>query len=90
MPDATLIARIATGDRLAMHALFAPQDARLSFHPALRRRYGECRRPHQRGLFAVWRRAHKFRARRRIDLVAAIARSHSTGRRRDTALDPKN
>ena len=49
MADATLIARMATGDRLAMHALCArSQDARLSLHLAPRRRCGDRRRPRQR------------------------------------------
>jgi len=92
MPDATLIARVATGDRLAMHALFARHKARV--YRFILRLVGEAASADDLTsdvFLAVWRHAHKFRGRAAASTwLLAIARFKALDelrRRRDTAPD---
>src|SRR5215468_6486972 len=92
MPDATLIARIATGDRLAMPALFARHKARV--YRFILRLVGEAAGADDltsEVFLAVWRHAHKFRGRAAASTwLLAIARFKALDelrRRRDTAPD---
>src|SRR5215468_8182830 len=94
MPDATLIARIATGDRLAMHALFARHKDRV--YRFILRLVGEAASADDltsEVFLAVWRHAHKFRGRAAASTwLLAIARFKALGelrRRRNTLLDSK-
>jgi RNA polymerase sigma-70 factor, ECF subfamily len=62
MADATLIARIATGDRLAMHALFARHKTRV--YRFILRLVGDAASADDltsEVFLTVWRHAHKFR-----------------------------
>ena len=92
MPDAMLIARIATGDRLAMHALFARHKTRV-YHFILRL-VGDAASADDltsEVFLAVWRHAHKFRGHAAASTwLLAIARFKALDevrRRRDTAPD---
>jgi RNA polymerase sigma-70 factor (ECF subfamily) len=90
MPDATLIARIATGDRVAMHALFARHKTRV--YRFILRLVGDTASADDltsEVFLAVWRHAHKFRGRAAASTwLLAIARFKALSelrRRRDTA-----
>jgi RNA polymerase sigma-70 factor, ECF subfamily len=90
MPDATLIARIATGDRLAMHALFARHKTRI--YRFILRLVGDAASADDltsEVFLAVWRHAHKFRGRAAASTwLLAIARFKALDelrRRRDAA-----
>jgi RNA polymerase sigma-70 factor, ECF subfamily len=90
MPDATLIARIATGDRLAMHALFARHKTRI--YRFILRLIGDAASADDltsEVFLAVWRHAHKFRGRAAASTwLLAIARFKAFDelrRRRDDA-----
>jgi RNA polymerase sigma-70 factor (ECF subfamily) len=92
VPDATLIARIATGDRLAMHALFARHKTRV--YRFILRLVGDAASADDltsEVFLTVWRRAHKFRGRAAASTwLIAIARFKALDelrRRRDTAPD---
>jgi RNA polymerase sigma-70 factor (ECF subfamily) len=94
MPDATLVARIATGDRLAMHAFFARHKTRV--YRFIRRLVGDA--PTADDLtsevfLTIWGRAHKFRGDAAASTwLLAIARFKALEqlrRRRDTAPDPE-
>ena len=92
MPDATPIARIATGDRLAMHALFARHKTRV--YRFILRLVGDAASADDltsEVFLAVWRHAHKFRGRAAASTwLLAIARFkalHELRRRRDAAPD---
>ena len=92
IPDGTLIARIATGDRLAMHALFARHKARV--YRFILRLVGEAASADDltsEVFLAVWRHAHKFRGRAAASTwLLAIARFKALDelrRRRDAAPD---
>ena len=64
MPDGTLIVRIATGDRLAMHALFARHKTRV--YRFILRLVGDAASADDltsEVFLTVWRHAHKFRGR---------------------------
>jgi RNA polymerase sigma-70 factor, ECF subfamily len=94
MPDTTLIARIATGDRLAMHALFAHHKTRV--YRFILRLVGDAASADDltsEVFLTVWRNAHKFRGHAAASTwLLAIARFKALGelrRRRDTALDPE-
>jgi RNA polymerase sigma-70 factor, ECF subfamily len=94
VPDATLIARIATGDRLAMHAFFARHKTRV--YRFILRLIGDaasCDDLTSEVFLAVWRRADKFRGRAAASTwLLAIARFKALEelrRRRDTAPDPE-
>jgi RNA polymerase sigma-70 factor (ECF subfamily) len=93
-PDATLIARIATGDRLAMHALFARHKTRV--YRFILRLVGDAASADDltsEVFLAVWRHAHKFQERAAASTwLLAIARFKALTelrRRRDTAHDPE-
>jgi RNA polymerase sigma-70 factor (ECF subfamily) len=90
MPDATLIARIATGDRLAMHALFARHKTRI--YRFILRLIGDAASADDltsEVFLAVWRHAHKFRGRAAASTwLLAVARFKALDelrRRRDDA-----
>jgi RNA polymerase sigma-70 factor (ECF subfamily) len=92
MADATLIARIATGDRLAMHALFARHKTRV--YRFILRLVGDAASADDltsEVFLTVWRRAHKFRGRAAASTwLLAIARFKALDelrRRRDAAPD---
>jgi RNA polymerase sigma-70 factor, ECF subfamily len=94
VPDATLIARIATGDRLAMHAFFARHKTRV--YRFILRLLGDAASGDDltsEVFLAVWRRADKFRGRAAASTwLFAIARFKALEelrRRRDTAPDPE-
>jgi RNA polymerase sigma-70 factor (ECF subfamily) len=92
MPDATLIARIATGDRLAMHALFARHKTRVyRFILCLVHDVASADDLTSEVFLAVWRHAHKFQGRAAASTwLLAIARFKALQelrRRRDTAAD---
>jgi RNA polymerase sigma-70 factor (ECF subfamily) len=94
MPDATLIARVATGDRPAMHALFARHKTRV--YRFLLRLVGDAASADDltsEVFLAVWRHAHKFRGRAAASTwMLAIARFKALDelrRRFDTAPDMK-
>jgi RNA polymerase sigma-70 factor, ECF subfamily len=92
MPDSTLIARIATGDRLAMHALFARHKTRVfRFILRLVDDAASADDLTSEVFIAVWRHAYKFRGRAAASTwLLAIARFKALGevrRRRDTAPD---
>jgi RNA polymerase sigma-70 factor, ECF subfamily len=91
-PDATLIARIATGDRLAMHALFARHKTRV--YRFILRLVGDAASADDltsEVFLTVWRNGHKFRGHAAASTwLLAIARFKALAelrRRRDTALD---
>jgi RNA polymerase sigma factor (sigma-70 family) len=90
MPDATLIARIATGDRLAMHALFARRKTRV--YRFILRLVGDAASADDltsEVFLGVWRHAHKFRGRAAASTwLLAVARFKGLDelrRRRDDA-----
>jgi RNA polymerase sigma-70 factor, ECF subfamily len=90
VPDATLIARIATGDRLAMQALFARHKTRV--YRFILRLVGDAASADDltsEVFLAVWRHAHKFRGRAAGSTwLLAIARLKALGelrRRRNAA-----
>jgi RNA polymerase sigma-70 factor (ECF subfamily) len=92
VPDATLIARIATGDRLAMYAFFACHKTRV--YRFILRLVGDAASGDDltsEVFLAVWRHAHKFRGRAAASTwLLAIARFKALEglrRRRDTAPD---
>ena len=92
MADATLIAQIATGDRLAMHALFARHKTRV--YRFILRLVGDAASADDltsEVFLTVWRRAHKFRGRAAASTwLLAIARFKALDelrRRFDTAPD---
>jgi RNA polymerase sigma-70 factor, ECF subfamily len=92
MADATLIARIATGDRLAMHALFARHKTRV--YRFILRLVGDAASADDltsEVFLTVWRHAHKFRGRAAASTwLLAIARFKALDelrRRRDAAPD---
>jgi RNA polymerase sigma-70 factor (ECF subfamily) len=94
VPDATLIARIATGDRLAMHAFFARHKARV--YRFVLRLVGDAASSDDltsEVFLAVWRRADKFRGHAAASTwLLAIARFKALEelrRRRDTVPDPE-
>jgi RNA polymerase sigma factor (sigma-70 family) len=94
VPDATLIARIATGDRLAMHAFFARHKTRV--YRFLLRLVGDAASGDDltsEVFLAVWRCADKFRGHAAASTwLLAIARFKALEelrRRRDTAPDPE-
>src|SRR5215468_7308898 len=94
MPDATLIARIATGDRLAMHALFARHKTRV--YRFILRLVGDAASADDltsEVFLAGWRHAHKFQGRAAVSTwLLAIARLGALQEMRrwdDTALDPE-
>ena len=76
MPDATLIAQIATGDRLAMHALFARHKTRV--YRFILRLVGDAASADDltsEVFLAVWQHAHKFQGRAAVSTwLLAIAR----------------
>jgi RNA polymerase sigma-70 factor, ECF subfamily len=76
MPDATLIARVATGDRPAMHALFARHKTRV--YRFILRLVGDAASADDltsEVFLAVWRHAHKFGGRAAASTwLLAIAR----------------
>ena len=90
MPDATLIARITTGDRLAIHALFAHHKTRV--YRFILRVVGDAASADDltsEVFLTVWRHAHKFRGRAAASAwLLAIARFKALDelrRRRDDA-----
>jgi RNA polymerase sigma-70 factor (ECF subfamily) len=92
VPDATLIARISTGDRLAMHTLFARHKTRV--YRFILRLIGDTASADDltsEVFLAVWRRAHKFRGRAAASTwLLGIARFKALGelrRRRVIAPD---
>jgi len=94
VPDATLIARIATGDRLAMHAFFARHQTRV--YRFILRLVGDAASGDDltsEVFLAVWRRAHKFRRHAAASTwLLAIARFKALEelrRRRDTVPEPE-
>ena len=94
-PDATLIARIATGDRLAMHALFARHKTRV--YRFILRLVGDAASADDltsEVFLTVWRRAHKFERRAAGSTwLLAIARFKALQelrRRRDSAPEPED
>jgi len=94
VPDATLIARIATGDRLAMHALFARHKTRV--YRFILRLVGDGASADDltsEVFLAVWRYAHKFRGRAAASTwLLAIARFKALQelrRRCNTAPEPE-
>jgi RNA polymerase sigma-70 factor, ECF subfamily len=94
VPDDTLIARIATGDRLAMHAFFARHKASVySFILRLVDDAASGEDLTSEVFLTVWRRAHKFRGRAAASTwLLAIARFKALEdlrRRRDTGPDPE-
>jgi RNA polymerase sigma-70 factor, ECF subfamily len=76
MPDATLIARIATGDRVAMHALFQRHKARV--YRFILRLLGDAATADDLTsdvFLTVWRDAHKFQGRAAVSTwLLAIGR----------------
>ena len=94
VPDATPIARIATGDRLAMHALFARHKTRV--YRFILRLVGDAASADDltsEVFLTVWRRAHKFQGRAAGSTwLLAIARFKALQelqRRRDSAPEPE-
>jgi RNA polymerase sigma-70 factor, ECF subfamily len=94
MPDATLIAQIATGDRLAMHALFARHKTRV--YRFILRLVGDAASADDltsEVFLAVWRHAHKFQGRAAASTwLLAIARFKALQElrcRRGSAPDPE-
>jgi RNA polymerase sigma-70 factor, ECF subfamily len=94
MPDETLIARIATGDRLAMEAFFARHKTRV--YRFILRLLGDDASAEEltnEVFLTVWRRAHKFRGRAAASTwLLAIARFKALcemRRRRTTSIDPE-
>jgi RNA polymerase sigma-70 factor, ECF subfamily len=91
MPDATLIARIATGDRLAMHALFARHKTRI--YRFVLRLVGDAASADDLTSEVFLTVGHKFRGHAAASTwLLAIARFKALAelrRRRDTALDPE-
>jgi RNA polymerase sigma-70 factor, ECF subfamily len=93
VPDATLIARIATGDRFAMHAFFARHKTRV--YRFILRLVGDTSGDDLTSevFLAVWRRADKFRGHAATSTwLLAIARFKALEelrRRRDTAPNPE-
>jgi RNA polymerase sigma-70 factor, ECF subfamily len=92
MPDATLIAQIATGDRLAMHALFARHKTRV--YRFILRLVGDAASADDltsEVFLAVWQHAHKFQGRAAVSTwLLAIARFKALQEMRrwgDTAPD---
>jgi RNA polymerase sigma-70 factor (ECF subfamily) len=92
MPDAMLIARIATGDRLAMHALFARHKTRV--YRFILRLLGDVASADDltsEVFLAVWRNAHKFKGSAAASTwLLAIARFKALAElrcRRNTAPD---
>ena len=92
MPDGTLIVRIATGDRLAMHALFARHKTRV--YRFILRLVGDAASADDltsEVFLTVWRHAHKFRGRAAASTwLLAIARFRALDelrRRRDIPPD---
>jgi RNA polymerase sigma-70 factor, ECF subfamily len=93
VPDTTLIARIATGDRLAMHALFARHKTRV--YRFILRLVGDGASADDltsEVFLAVWRNAPKFRGHAAASTwLLAIARFKALAelrRRRDIAPEP--
>jgi RNA polymerase sigma-70 factor, ECF subfamily len=93
VPDTTLIARIATGDRLAMHALFARHKTRV--YRFILRLVGDGASADDLTseiFLAVWRNAPKFRGHAAASTwLLAIARFKALAelrRRRDIAPEP--
>jgi RNA polymerase sigma-70 factor (ECF subfamily) len=94
MPDAALIARIATGDRFAMHALFQRHKTRV--YRFILRFVGDAASADDLTsdvFLAVWQAAHKFQGRAAVSSwLLAIARFKAIEelrRRRDTSSDPE-
>jgi RNA polymerase sigma-70 factor, ECF subfamily len=94
VPDDTLIARIATGDRLAMHAFFARHKA--SVYRFILRLVDDAASGDDltsEVFLTVWRHAHKFRGRAAASTwLLAIARFKALEdlrRRRDIGPDPE-
>jgi RNA polymerase sigma-70 factor (ECF subfamily) len=94
VPDATLITRIATGDRLAMHAFFARHKTRV--YRFVLRLVGDPASADDLTsdvFLAVWRHAHKFQGRAAVSTwLLAIARFKALQEMRrwgDTAPDPE-
>jgi RNA polymerase sigma-70 factor, ECF subfamily len=94
LPDAALIARIATGDRLAMQALFARHKTRV--YRFMLRLLGDAASADDltsEVFLAVWRNAHKFQERAAASTwLLAIARFKALQelrRRRDIAAEPE-
>lgn len=92
VPDSMLIARIATGDRLAMHAFFKRHNTRV--YRFILRFVGEAGSAEEltnETFLTVWRRAHKFRGHAAASTwVFAIARFKAleeVRRRRDPPAD---
>jgi RNA polymerase sigma-70 factor, ECF subfamily len=94
VPDATLIARIATGDRFAMHAFFARHKTRV--YRFILRLVGDAASADDltsEVFLTVWRRADKFRGHAAASTwLLAIARFkglEELRRRRASAPDPE-
>ena len=94
VPDATLIARIATGDRLAMHVLFARHKTRV--YRFILRLVGDAASADDltsEVFLTVWRRAHQLQGRAAGSTwLLAIARFkvlEELRRRRNTATEPE-
>ena len=94
VPDATLIARIAAGDRLAMHTFFARHKTRV--YRFILRLAGDAASADDltsEVFLAVWRNAHKFEGRAAASTwLLAIARFKALEELRhrpETAPDPK-
>src|SRR6266446_9862184 len=94
MLDATLVARIATGDRPAMHALFARHKTRV--YRFVLRPVGDAATAEDltsEVFLAVWRHAHKFQGRAAASTwllgIARFKAFEELRRRRHTTQDPK-
>ena len=94
VPDATLIARIATGDRLAMHVLFARHKT--GVYRFILRVVGDVASADDltsEVFLAVWRHAHRFKGRAAASTwLLAIARFKALEelrRRCDTSTSPE-
>ena len=94
MPDAALIARIATGNRLAMQTLFARHKTRV--YRFILRLLGDAASAEDitnEVFLTVWRHAHKFQGRAAASTwLLAIARFKALEelrRRRDIAAEPE-
>jgi RNA polymerase sigma-70 factor (ECF subfamily) len=90
VPDATLIARIATGDRLAMHTLFARHKTRI--YRFILRLVGNAASADDltsEVFLVVWRHAHKFRGHAAASTWLRFKALAELRRRRDSALDPE-